>query len=459
MKVASPIWIFALCVGCYTLPDSVAESPDMPEINGVNGGELSVPNRGFLPSTVDDQSVFSSSSSDRSPMDYSGAGERTNDVHEDESTGGDRGIDSRLTAGTMPIGGHDFPLENRGGQFCDGGCDIVESICADGSGEPNACGECGPVPEERCNGHDDDCDGEYDEGVSNSCGECAAEPEEECNNRDDDCDGRVDEASVCGLFIQTHCRLFIGWSDRNEGPLSPSATWGSCPQMDRVIDGRTRCVGTRGDGRFARLPLDGNVNDDDDIGFALLCAVRNAPVMPPGRNTDRPTQPMQEDPFRNESALASWVQSHCEFYFAYADDHRGADDSMVWGECPRILSLEDGFRRCTSTGRDGQFRNMGFAANVDNESDLAVMWRCLDMRHQAAAQRMSEQVQVVFGWSNEVMAPPDGSASWGPCPAASFGEEQGHYCVSTEGDTRFHRIRLDNNVDDDDYFGISLRAR
>ncbi len=44
--------------------------------------------------------------------------------------------------------------------------------------EPNACGVCGAAPVERCNGGDDDCDGEIDEGVLNACGGCGPVPVE-----------------------------------------------------------------------------------------------------------------------------------------------------------------------------------------------------------------------------------------------------------------------------------------
>ena len=47
---------------------------------------------------------------------------------------------------------------------------------------------------------DDDCDGEVDEGVRNACGGCGPTPEEVCNGVDDDCDGIIDEGAVnaCG---------------------------------------------------------------------------------------------------------------------------------------------------------------------------------------------------------------------------------------------------------------------
>ena len=71
-----------------------------------------------------------------------------------------------------------------------------------------------PIPEEVCDGFDNDCNGKTDEGLIEKCNTAceenlnvcvdgswfctAKQPEEEvCNGQDDDCDGLIDEELLC----------------------------------------------------------------------------------------------------------------------------------------------------------------------------------------------------------------------------------------------------------------------
>ncbi len=119
-------------------------------------------------------------------------------------------------------------------------CDGVDNNCVDGTTDEvkNACGLCGPVPPEVCNGFDDNCDGFIDEGV---CGGCTPEAEI-CDGKDNDCDGRFDEGITrpCGSDVG-EC---IGGTQtcKEQSSEQPSGTWdpcvGSTGPSTELCDGR-----------------------------------------------------------------------------------------------------------------------------------------------------------------------------------------------------------------------------
>jgi hypothetical protein len=85
-----------------------------------------------------------------------------------------------------------------------GKCEVILTPCAKGC-IGTVCAE--NCPSEICDGLDNDCDGETDEGVLNKCGECGPEPYEYCNGLDDDCDGAVDEVCACLPNAEQDCTM------------------------------------------------------------------------------------------------------------------------------------------------------------------------------------------------------------------------------------------------------------
>jgi hypothetical protein len=133
---------------------------------------------------------------------------------------------------------------------CDGAgptderCNGADDDC-DGNvdeGVRNACGQCGPEPAEVCNGADDDCDGVIDDGVRNACGQCGPEPVEVCNGIDDDCDGQIDEdvRNACGRCGPTPPEVCNGVDDDCDGQIDEDArnACGQCgPTPPEVCNG------------------------------------------------------------------------------------------------------------------------------------------------------------------------------------------------------------------------------
>ena len=116
--------------------------------------------------------------------------------------------------------GHICPTRENTEALCQNGvCRLGECQAGFGDGpEPGPCdcplipnmdfAQCCQITESQCDGYDDDCDGNIDEGVLNRCGSCD-NLVESCDPIDNDCDGEIDEGNVCGNAIATECTAWL----------------------------------------------------------------------------------------------------------------------------------------------------------------------------------------------------------------------------------------------------------
>jgi hypothetical protein len=109
--------------------------------------------------------------------------------------------------------------------------------------------------EQTCDGLDNDCDGQTDEGLLNACGACGPAPTEACDGVDNDCDGTTDapadmapaplcakQAGVCAGAKAT-CGGAAGWVCTEAVFAANDPRWEGaelrCDSLDNDCDGST----------------------------------------------------------------------------------------------------------------------------------------------------------------------------------------------------------------------------
>ncbi|MEM9860601.1 MAG: MopE-related protein [Myxococcota bacterium] len=194
-----------------------------------------------------------------------GVGELCGDGMDNDCDGETDEPDCSCTRGAR-LSCYSGALETAGVGICRRGI----TICVEEGVTDDCRGEVLPG-EETCDGTDEDCDGEVDEGLRNACGACGEAPMELCGNEiDDDCDGFTDEDCDCDF----RCECAAATSCVCEPPTNqpcyegPFATGG----RGACAGGRRDCVAADGENRWGEcvgqiLPTEEcavGVNDVDD---------------------------------------------------------------------------------------------------------------------------------------------------------------------------------------------------
>ena len=271
-----------------------------------------------------------------------------------------------------------------------------------------------PAGDEICNGVDDDCDGEIDQGfdVGTPCtvglGECAredllhcnadgerlcsAEPgagaDEQCNGLDDDCDGEVDEDFAA--MLGQACVLGTGVCEMAgervcSGPDGPQGLYfagirADLPIADVIAGGFERCWSSPYDQHS--LPLDEILSACD--GSVLLMGCRQTAGAASTGMLDLAAMGERDQVLFDVGTEPDAVHTHngVDFYF---------NGSSSWGFAPEGLGVAR--RTCDAGGEQPHLRmcwhmsdgriNSGYRCgdNAPNESDT---WERVLYHHDGA---------------------------------------------------------------------------
>jgi hypothetical protein len=148
-------------------------------------------------------------------------------------------------------------------KYCNTGFGVAAPDCSDTAVNRPSCTLCAPPVETHCDGIDNNCNGQIDEGLRNACGSCGPAPMEICDGIDNDCDGLVDEGGVCGS-CRPSPEICDGIDNDCDGMVDEMLTRPCGRAVGRCTFGVETCTAGRWGGCTGIGPTDEVCNGIDD---------------------------------------------------------------------------------------------------------------------------------------------------------------------------------------------------
>jgi hypothetical protein len=313
-----------------------------------------------------------------------------------------------------------------------------------------------PLPEELCDGVDNNCNDEIDEG----CPVCEA-TESICNGIDDDCNGSIDEG-VCGPLIYNHCEARLGWwykednETDNSVPNPPWRQWppsmgqtAYCPSDDDVDEDEYSCDVARAGSGFQTITIEADpVTPRHWLGIGWAC---------------EPSATLSAA----ETAIVTWAHTHCHIGLGYRDVFgRDQLNALTPMRCPQS-SPYPGNReaRCIQTQAMGGYSAIELEGEVNWDDIFGIVFYCdgvsppNEIDGTILSQNIQTNFQVFFGVDQRGNPYNDGTNTWGSLPDDLVDDSNRVRGVGSRQDGAWSIFDLDRSLDSGHRLSIGTRSR
>ena len=284
---------------------------------------------------------------------------------------------------------------------CVSAADAADTGGADGRtngevGVDTDAGGCEEGAEESCNGVDDDCDGEVDEGVRRECpkqqgvcqqavltceqgeysGTCAEQygsdyeaDESSCDGLDNDCDGEIDEGCSCDPGKTQECgEQRPGICTLGEQTCRDDSSWGPCegqtmPAREMCGDGKDNDCDGEVDEAVDAADAETWYRDEDGDGYAGSSTTREA-CNDPGDGWYEEARDCDD----GDDAIYPGAEESCD---GTDQDCDGTVDEDVTSQCANQTGVCQG---ATVACQGGSFPECGSAKYGNHAQSSGTTW-------------------------------------------------------------------------------------